>query len=130
MSTDTAFAMGALALLTPRAATRIRVFLLTLAVFDDLAGLLVIAIVYTGHVDVVALVVAISLFVLLFSLRFVAFGRTTAAVVLAIGLWLAFDRRAGDGGYGTYPGLERFHRCLLECLLRAHLRFEHAPVGV
>jgi Na+/H+ antiporter NhaA len=96
MSTDTAFAMGTLALLTPRAATRIRVFLLTLAVFDDLAGLLVIAIVYTGHVDVVALAVAISLFALLFSLRFVPFGRTTAAVVLATGLWYATFRSGID----------------------------------
>ena len=43
MSTDTAFALGALALLTPRAATRLRVFLLTLAVVDDLGALLVIA---------------------------------------------------------------------------------------
>ena len=39
MSTDTAFALGALALLTPRAATRLRVFLLTLAVVDDLGAL-------------------------------------------------------------------------------------------
>ncbi len=51
MSTDTAFALGALALLTPRAATRLRVFLLTLAVVDDLAALLVIATVYTEHVS-------------------------------------------------------------------------------
>ena len=43
MSTDTAFALGALALLTPRSATRLRVFLLTLAVVDDLCALLVIA---------------------------------------------------------------------------------------
>ena len=50
MSTDTAFALGALALLTPRVATRLRVFLLTLAVFDDLGALLVIATVYTTHV--------------------------------------------------------------------------------
>src|SRR6516165_1473194 len=47
MSTDTAFALGALALLTPRAATRLRVFLLTLAVFDDLGALIVIAVAYT-----------------------------------------------------------------------------------
>src|SRR5665213_970817 len=52
MSTDTAFALGALALLTPRAATRMRVFLLTLAVVDDLGALLVIALVYSSHISV------------------------------------------------------------------------------
>ena len=51
MSTDTAFALGALALLAPRA-TRLRVFLLTLAVVDDLIALLVIAIVYTDDVSI------------------------------------------------------------------------------
>src|SRR3954465_1930928 len=51
MSTDTAFALGALALLTPRAATRTRVFLLSLAVVDDVGALLVIATVYTGHIS-------------------------------------------------------------------------------
>ena len=46
MSTDTAFALGVLALVAPRA-TRLRVRLLTLVVFDDLVALLVIATVYT-----------------------------------------------------------------------------------
>src|SRR5438270_679227 len=55
MSTDTAFALGAVALVTPRTATRVRVFLLTLAVVDDLSALLVIAPVYPTHVSVVAL---------------------------------------------------------------------------
>jgi len=73
MSTDTAFALGALALLTPRAATRIRVFLLTLAVVDDLTALLVIATVYTKHVLVVALIIALALFAVLIGLRY-AFG--------------------------------------------------------
>ena len=58
MSTDTAFALGAVAILTPRAATRLRVFLLTLAVVDDLGALLVIATVYTAHVSVLALGIA------------------------------------------------------------------------
>ncbi|HTA15174.1 MAG TPA: Na+/H+ antiporter NhaA, partial [Solirubrobacteraceae bacterium] len=70
MSTDTAFALGALALLTPRGATRLRVFLLTLAVVDDLGALLVIAIAYTRHVSPVALVIAIALFGVLVGLRF------------------------------------------------------------
>jgi len=96
MSTDTAFAMGALALLTPRAATRTRVFLLTLAIFDDLAALLVIAIVYTHSVDGVALAVAIGLFALLFSLRFLPVARTAASVMLGIALWYATYRSGVD----------------------------------
>jgi Na+/H+ antiporter NhaA/predicted DsbA family dithiol-disulfide isomerase len=96
MSTDTAFAMGTLALLTPRGASRVRVFLLTLAIFDDLAALLVIAIAYSSRIDGVALAVAIGLFGLLFSLRFVPVGRTTASVALAAGLWYATYRSGID----------------------------------
>src|SRR3982074_2352415 len=55
MSTDTAFALGALALLAPRTATRLRVFLLTLAVVDDLVALVVIATVYTRTISTPAL---------------------------------------------------------------------------
>ena len=96
MSTDTAFALGALALLTPRAATRMRVFLLTLAVFDDLAALGVIAIVYTSHVSSTALVVAIALFVLLLALRYLPVGRTPASVVVAVALWVAMLKSGID----------------------------------
>jgi Na+/H+ antiporter NhaA len=69
MSTDTAFALGVLALLQPRSAARMRVFLLTLAVFDDLSALVVIAIVYTHEVSFVALGVAAGLFGALLFLR-------------------------------------------------------------
>jgi Na+/H+ antiporter NhaA len=96
MSTDTAFAMGALALLTPRAAVRMRIFLLTLAVFDDLAALLVIATVYTSHVHVVALIVAAALFAALVSLRYLPVGRTAAAVALALALWTAMLKAGVD----------------------------------
>src|ERR687895_212048 len=54
MSTDTAFALGVLALVA-RGATRLRVRLLTLAVIDDLVALLVIATVYTDEVSMAAL---------------------------------------------------------------------------
>ena len=54
MSTDTAFALGVLALVAP-GGTRLRVRLLTLAVVDDLVALVVIAVVYTEHVSLVPL---------------------------------------------------------------------------
>src|SRR3954465_12929316 len=89
MSTDTAFALGVLALIAPRA-TRLRVRLLTIAVFDDLIALIVIAPAYTEHVSFGALAVAIGLFAALFALGYVRMAwRAPAAVFPAVGLWVA-----------------------------------------
>jgi Na+/H+ antiporter NhaA len=89
MSTDTAFALGALALIGPRLSTRLRVFLLTLAVVDDLAALTVIATVYTDHVSLVALAVAVGLFGALLAVRYAPKWRGAAAAVLGAGIWVA-----------------------------------------
>ena len=96
MSTDTAFALGALALLTPRGATRLRVFLLTLAVFDDLGALLVIATAYTKHVSPPALIIAIALFAVLLALRFVPIWRRQLSVLVGVALWVAMFKSGID----------------------------------
>ncbi len=96
MSTDTALALGALALLTPQGATRLRVFLLTLAVVDDLGALMVIAIAYTTHVSIVALVVAIGLFALLVGLRYAPVWRRQISVVVGVALWVAMFKSGID----------------------------------
>jgi Na+/H+ antiporter NhaA len=96
MSTDTALALGALALLTPRAATRLRVFLLTLSVVDDLVALVVIATAYTSHVSIVALAVAVALFGALLGLRYLPLARGPASVLVAIGMWVALLQSGVD----------------------------------
>jgi Na+/H+ antiporter NhaA len=96
MSTDTAFALGAAAVLTPRAATRLRVFLLTLAVVDDLGALLVIATVYTAHVSVMALAIAVALFGALLALRYVPLARGPLSVAIAVGVWIAMLKSGVD----------------------------------
>ena len=96
MSTDTAFALGALALLTPRGATRLRVFLLTLAVVDDLCALLVIATVYTRHVSLTALGVAIALFGVLLALRYAPAWRRQVSVAVGVALWVAMFKSGID----------------------------------
>jgi Na+/H+ antiporter NhaA len=96
MSTDTAFALGALALLTPRAATRMRVFLLTLAVVDDLCGLVVIATAYTSHVSVVALAAAAALLAVLLGLRYAPVWRRPLSVAAGVGLWVAMFKSGVD----------------------------------
>jgi Na+/H+ antiporter NhaA len=89
MSTDTAFALGVLALVAP-GGTRLRVRLLTLAVVDDLVALVVIATVYTDHVSLVPLAVALGLYLMLFALRYAPIGwRRQAAAVLGVAVWVA-----------------------------------------
>jgi Na+/H+ antiporter NhaA len=90
MSTDTAFALGALALLAPRSATRLRVFMLTLAVVDDFVALVVIGAAYSQHIDVVALVVAIAFFGASVAVRYLPiWQRVPAGVLVGTGVWVA-----------------------------------------
>jgi Na+/H+ antiporter NhaA len=89
MSTDTALALGVLALVAPTGATRLRVFLLTLVVFDDLAALAIIVIAYTDSIDLVALLVALGLFAILGLLRFLPTMRGPIAVLVGAGIWVA-----------------------------------------
>jgi Na+/H+ antiporter NhaA len=90
ISTDTAFALGALALAGPRPGTRLRVFLLTLAVFDDLASLAVITAVYTGTVHWSAAGAAVGLLGALLALRFApSQWRRGAVAPLSVALWIA-----------------------------------------
>jgi Na+/H+ antiporter NhaA len=89
MSTDTALALGVLALVAPTGSTRLRVFLLTLVVFDDLAALAIIVIAYTDSIDTVALLVAVGLFGVLILLRFLPTMRGPIAVLVGTGIWVA-----------------------------------------
>ena len=89
MSTDTAFALGVLALVAPRA-TRLRIRLLTLVVFDDLVALVVIAVVYSEHLELGPLLLAAGLFATLAALRFApAAWRGWAATGIGLGVWAA-----------------------------------------
>jgi NhaA family Na+:H+ antiporter len=89
MATDVAFALGALAFIG-RAAPRARVFLMTLAVADDLASVLILVVFYSARVDVAWLIVgllAATAMVLIWSLRLpVGPGR----IALAALAWWAF----------------------------------------
>jgi Na+/H+ antiporter NhaA len=62
MSTDTAFALGMLAIVGPRFPDRLRAFMLTVVVVDDMVALLVIATVYASDVDLKPLLIAVLFF--------------------------------------------------------------------
>jgi Na+/H+ antiporter NhaA len=89
MATDTAFALGALALIGRRFPTRLRVFLLTLVIVDDIGALTVIALGYTQELSPVALLVAVGLFGVVLGLRQLGVRRGIPYVVVGVGVWLA-----------------------------------------
>jgi Na+/H+ antiporter NhaA len=60
IGTDTAFLLGALALVGPATSTQLRVFLLAVTVVDDIAAVTIIGVVYSESIDISALIVAVA----------------------------------------------------------------------
>ncbi|HTI35348.1 MAG TPA: Na+/H+ antiporter NhaA, partial [Miltoncostaea sp.] len=94
MSTDTAFALGVLAVVGPRIPIRLRAFLLTVAVVDDIAALVVIVVAYSEDVSLRPLLVSVAIFGAIVALRSlgvhaVGFGRGALFVVLGVAGWAA-----------------------------------------
>jgi len=84
MATDTAFAVGVLALVGRRSSFRLRTFLLTLVIVDDVAAVTVIAVVYTTDVNVAALAIGIGLLTLMAVLRARGVERSAIYVLLTL----------------------------------------------
>ena len=89
MGTDTAFALGVLALVGRRTAPRIRVFLLTLVIVDDIAALTVIALAYTDDVSLLALFIAIALYGAVLVFRRLGVRHGVAYFIVAFCMWVA-----------------------------------------
>jgi NhaA family Na+:H+ antiporter len=89
MATDIAFALGVLALLGSRVPTALKVFLLTLAVVDDLGSIGVVALFYSRDVDLGALAVATGLLALVAVLVRARIWWLPLHVGLGAALWLA-----------------------------------------
>jgi NhaA family Na+:H+ antiporter len=89
MATDVAFALGVLALLGPRVPAALKVFLLTLAVVDDLGSITVMALFYSRGVDLGALTVAVGLLALVAILVRARIWWLPLHAGLGLALWLA-----------------------------------------
>jgi Na+/H+ antiporter NhaA len=96
MSTDTAFALGALALVGRRLPDRVRTYLLTFSVVDDLAGIAVIAIAYSGRINVAPLLAGVGFLAAAVLIRAGGVRYGTLYPLIGIAAWVAFLKSGVD----------------------------------
>ncbi len=102
MATDIAFAVAALAILGPRVPPGLKVFLLALAIVDDLGAVTVIAIFYTDEIRLAALAAALLGFGLVWGTRLAGVRSYAPYFVVGAGVWLA---TLGSGVHATVAGV-------------------------
>ena len=102
MATDIAFAVGALAVVSSRVPRSLKLFLLTLAVVDDLGAIVVIAVFYSSGVNAVALTIAVVLVATVYGMRRAHVRWWPAYVVPVAGVWLATH---ASGVHATIAGV-------------------------
>ena len=90
MATDIAFVIGILALLGPRVPISLKIFVIALAIADDIGAVLVIAIFYTSDISFLSLLIAAGFILLLITANLLGVKNLLIYTILGIGLWFAF----------------------------------------
>lgn len=101
-ATDIAFALGVLTLLGKRVPSALKAFLLSVAIFDDLGAIIVIALFYTAGLSLVSLVIAAVLILALAILNRLGVTKAAAYLVVGIPLWVALLK---SGLHATLAGV-------------------------
>ncbi|MGH9272747.1 MAG: Na+/H+ antiporter NhaA [Ilumatobacteraceae bacterium] len=102
MATDIAFALGVVALLGSRVPSPLKVFLLTLAIVDDLGAILVIAVFYSSGIELTPLLIAGGIVVAVVVLRSLRVASAPLYVIAGLALWLTVHE---SGVHATIAGV-------------------------
>jgi NhaA family Na+:H+ antiporter len=101
-ATDIAFALGVLSLLGERVPNGLKVFLLTLAILDDLGAIVIIALFYSGNLSVESLAVAAAALAALFALNRAGVERIAPYLLVGLVLWASVLK---SGVHATLAGV-------------------------
>lgn len=101
-ATDIAFALGILSLLGKRVPTSIKIFLTSLAIFDDIGAILVIAFFYTSKISFVALIVVAFCIPLLAVINRLHVESKTVYIIIGLVMWVAMLK---SGVHATLAGI-------------------------
>lgn len=102
VATDIAFALALLSAFGTRAPTALKVFLLTLAIFDDLAAIAIIAIFYAQDLSLTALAIGAAALLIGITMNRLGVTRTSSYILLGIVLWVAVLK---SGVHATLAGV-------------------------
>jgi NhaA family Na+:H+ antiporter len=101
-ATDIAFALGILAIIGAKVPLQLKVFLTSLAIFDDLGAIIIIALFYTEQLSVLSLVVSASILTILFVLNRKNVTDTSPYIFFGLILWVAVLK---SGVHATLAGV-------------------------
>jgi NhaA family Na+:H+ antiporter len=88
VATDIAFALGVLTLFGKRIPIGLKLFLMALAIFDDVGGIIIIAIFYSSHLSATYLLASLGLvFLLYLANSYFRWKKLTPYLLLGVGLW-------------------------------------------
>ncbi len=102
VATDIAFALALLGVFGTRVPIALKVFLLTLAIFDDLAAIVIIALFYSGDLALSSLLVAVVALAIGVAMNRLGVTRTSSYILLGIVLWIAVLK---SGVHATLAGV-------------------------
>ena len=101
-ATDIAFALGILSLLGSRVPTSLKVFLTSLAIFDDVGAIIIIAIFYTSQISTLSLMIVLCCIPLLFWINRKNPASTSIYIMVGVVMWVAMLK---SGVHATLVGI-------------------------
>jgi NhaA family Na+:H+ antiporter len=101
-ATDIAFALGILSLLGSRVPTGLKTFLSLLAIFDDIGAIIIIALFYTSHISVTALMIAAICIGILFLFNRLGITDSSPYIFVGVIMWIALLK---SGVHATLAGI-------------------------